>query len=100
MMTIHNSHVGSKPRERGAAVCVAGSALTVTSVSERVAPVLDRFGDALVDLLVGRMELLHLVDRLLALGHLYLRPHRHGEMLDVDLRGLDRIEIFHEELGG
>ena len=43
------------------------AALTV-SVPEGVAPLLDHLGDALVDLLVGRMEGLHLGHRLLALA--------------------------------
>ena len=69
------------------------------SISERVAPLLDDLGNALVDLLIARMEGLHLGHRLLAHRDRDLGPHRHGEVLDVDLRGLDRIEVLHEELG-
>src|SRR5437660_3719035 len=96
MMAIHNSHVGSKWRVRWARTG-EDSASTVTSVAKSVAPLLDHLGNALVNLLVGRMEGLHFGHRLLALRDRHFGPHRRGEVLDVDLRGLDRVEVLYEK---
>src|SRR5437868_15484788 len=99
MMAIHSSHIASKWRVRGTRTVAEGSALSVTSVPERIAPLLDHLGYALVDLLVGRMEGFHLGHRLFARRNRHFGPHRRGEVLDVDLRRFDRVEVLHEKPG-
>src|SRR5882762_1599743 len=71
-----------------------------SSIPERVAPLLDHVGDALVDFRDARADRLDLADRLGARRRRDLRTQWDGEVLGVDLRRLDRIEVLHEELGG
>src|ERR1043166_8545851 len=60
------------------------------SHTERVAPLLDHFRNALGDLLDARADGLHVGGRLRVAERLHLRPHRLVEVVDPDLRGLGR----------
>src|ERR1044072_1351884 len=90
MIAIHISDVESKETaRRGTAVLESAGAATVTSISERVAPLLDHLRDALVDIRHGRPDGLDLADRLGARRRRALPPQRDGEVPGVDLRRLD-----------
>src|SRR5215213_10545320 len=98
---------GRRPRDLSGSVKVPRYARDDTCfaastclIPERVPPLLDHLGDALVDLGHCRPDGLEFADRLGARRRRHLRAKRDGEVLGVDLRRLDRIEIFHEELGG
>src|SRR5215204_1704352 len=79
------------PRYARDDICFAASTCLIP---ERVPPLLDHLGDALVDLGHCRPDGLEFADRLGARRRRHLRAKRDGEVLGVDLRRLDRIEIF------
>src|SRR6266498_5111827 len=89
MIAVQTNHVESKEIARRASGAASAGAATVTSVPERVAPLLDHLGDALVDLGHRRPDGLDLADRLGAWRRRHLHPQRDGKMLGVDLRRLD-----------
>src|SRR5580693_7400140 len=70
-----------------------------SSIPEGVPPLLARVADALVDFRDTRADRLGLADRLGARRRRHFRTKRDGEVLGVDRRRFDRIEVFHEEPG-